>query len=480
MRKNRKRARLTWFKAGLLLVSGAMAGSLYTPYPARLVYAWRGETSGTRTQAQVKQTKGHKPTKEPPPAALPADTPPPAPSPAPVTVEPVEWKPDSSFSLMPLQLPPFPPALPERVEPGNYEHIGTIIPGLNLRSNVRFTQGETATLDRKRRDAYAVHISLELLLPHAANGQELLHANPELRNVLRNYDTLMSKAKVSPWFHSLYLHKQNQIRKNAATLNRLLDRHNFFDTDTMLEIKADGSNRHVLWIQADMDVVSDGSDGDRLPVMPDKILRSDNYQPGTSYRWKKRTDTPNPLLPGWQARLERLQKDKNAKSEDIRYVKSVINDLKTASFLLAQYDPFIVVPLTVKEARRDRDNSFRPQPGDYAVVIAGKRVFPAIVGDFGPRYKTGEASLRLCKAVNPKSDVYARAVSDLGVSYLIFPGSKEPVNAPIDYARLNSRCRELLDELGGLGDGAVFVDMQDELKPADNSDSSQTDAVNKI
>ncbi len=464
MRKNRKKLRVTWFKAGLLLVSAVLAGSLYTPYPAQLVRVLKSD--GSKAGTAVPAHKKNKPDK-PKPGSTPLreQVNPVSSDPPLVSVEPVEWKPDDDFLLLPMQLPPFPPALPERVEPGNYEHIGTIASGINLRSNVHFVKGRTATLDRSRKDAYAVKVSLELLLPHAADGKELLHANPELPHVLRCYEALMAQAKVSPWFHSLYLHKQNYVRKNAATLNTLLDRHNFFDTDTMLEIKAEGSGRRVLWIQADMDVVSDGSDGDRLPDMPEKIRKSDNYQPSTSYRWKKRTKTPNPLLPNWQARLERLQKDKHADAEAIRYVKGVINDLKTASFLLAQYDPFIVVPLTVKESRRDHDNTFRPQPGDYAVVVVGDRVFPAIVGDFGPRYKTGEASLRLCKAVNPKSDVYARAVSNLGASYLVFPGTKEKVNGPIDYDRLNSRCRELLDELGGLGESAKFVEMKDEVPP---------------
>jgi len=470
MRKNRKKLRLTWFKAGLLLVLAALVGSFYTPYPAQLVLVLKSDGSEVDTPAHKK----NKPAKSKPIAPASREQVNPAlAEPALVSVEPVEWKPDDEFALLPMQLPPFPPALPERVEPGNYEHIGTIASGINLRSNVHFVKGQTATLDRSRKDAYAVKVSLELRLPHAADGKELLHANPELPHVLPRYEALMSKAKVSPWFHSLYLHKQNIVRKNAATLNTLLDRHNFFDTDTMLEIRAEGTGRRVLWIQADMDVVSDGSDGDRLPDMPEKIRKSDNYQPSTSYRWKKRTKTPNPLLPNWQARLERLQKDKQASADSIRYVKGVINDLKTASFLLAQYDPFIVVPLTVKEARRDHDNSFRPQPGDYAVVVVDNRVFPAIVGDFGPRYKTGEASLRLCKEVNPKSDVYARAVSCLGASYLIFPGTKEKVNGPIDYDRLNSRCRELLDELGGLGESARFVEMKDKVPPLPSEEKTE-------
>ena len=65
--------------------------------------------------------------------------------------------------------------------------------------------------------------------------------------------------------------------------------------------------------------------------------------------------------------------------------------------------------------------------------------------------------------MNPKANVYARPVSNLGVSYIIFPGTKEPENGPINYERLNSRVRELLQEIGGLGAEAEFVEMQDLL-----------------
>ena len=85
------------------------------------------------------------------------------------------------------------------------------------------------------------------------------------------------------------------------------------------------------------------------------------------------------------------------------------------------------------------------------------------MGDFGPKFKTGEASLRLCKTINSKAGVNSRPVSNLGVSYIIFPGTKEPENGPIDYERLNTKCRELINELGGLGKDAEFVEMKDLL-----------------
>ncbi|MBR1977875.1 MAG: glycoside hydrolase family 75 protein [Akkermansia sp.] len=454
----RSRRFFTWFKLGLLLVLGAGAASLYTPYPARLVRELRGPARVVIKKVLVKTDEKPAP---PPAAPSPASEQQDAPQPdAEIPFAP--WNPESAFAMPVIELPPFPPALPERVEPGKFEHLNTISPGVNLRSNIHFNPGTTAAQDRGKREAYQVNISMDMYMPHAATGDELLHANPQLPKVLAQFPQLMEKARVSQWFHALYLHKQNRVRKNAATISYLLDRHNFYDTDTILEIEAPNSGRKALWIQADMDVVSDGSDGDRLPTMPESIRKSDHYQPSTSYRWKKRTDRVNPLLPGWQERLTKLRKNPKDNKAAIEHAQLVIADLKRYSFLLAQYDPFIVVPLTVKSGK---DTGYRPQPGDYAAVIVGDRVFPAIVGDFGPRFKTGEASLRLCKEVNPKSSVYARAVSDLGVSYIIFPGSAEEEKGPIDYNRLNTRIRELLNEMGGLAADAKYVELHDEVPP---------------
>ena len=372
------------------------------------------------------------------------------------------WKPELLIDTTPIQLPPFPPVLPEKLSTGTFEQFTALAHGLHLRSVLNLKPGTTASRDRRARGAYTLHLSLGLLLPHAADGKELLHANSDLPNVLREYDTLMATARVSRWYNAMYLHKQNAVRRSLSSLAQPLDKHNFFDLDTILEITAPATRRRVLWLQADMDVVSDGSDGDRLPTMPERILKSSHYQPTTSYRWRKKSDKPNPLLPGWEARLARLQKEKPRKSAEIENARRVIFDLKRYSSLLAQYDPFIVVPLTLQEGK---DDTFRPRPGDYAVVIVGKKIYPAIVGDYGPRSKVGEASLRLGKAINPAADVYARPVSSLGASYVIFPHTADNPADSINYDRLNVRCRELLEEIGGIADGAQFVEMKDLLPP---------------
>lgn len=451
---NKKKGFRTWFGWGLLGVLALAAGSLYTPYPLQLA------------RFCLSSPEPHKPVAQPPapPAVADADKKQPQSETvvAPVVETAAPWRPDNTFTMPDIVLPPFPPALPEKVESGTFEHVNELGAGINMRSGVTFKPGSTASVDRKVKDAYVVQMSLSLYQPEAATGEELKQVNPKLPMVLNQYDALMQQAQVSPWFHSLYLHKQNRIRKNAATLDRLLDRHNFYDTDTILQISAPDTGRKVLWMQADMDVVSDGSDGDRLPKMSDKVMKSDYYQPSTSYRWRKVGKTPNPLLAKWEDRLEKLKKDSKSSKDAIEHARTVVADLKLFSFLLAEYDPFIVIPLTFKEGK---DDTYRPQPGDYAAVVVDNRVFPALVGDYGPKFKTGEASLRLSKLVNPRATSYARAVSHLGVSYIIFPGSKEEKNGPPDYDRLNSRVQELLNEIGGLGPEAKFQVVEDQLKP---------------
>lgn len=461
----------TWFRVGLLLVLALAAGALYTPYPAELVKALAG--SGDKPLKKKKKRKAQKQVdsqnpKPPAPGILPSQ---PEPDDADDVIEVEPWQPEDSFAMPSITLPPFPPALPERVEPGKYDHINSMTPGLNVFSSVQFEAGSTASQDRKAQDAYQLRVALNLRLPKAADGEGLKLANPRLPEVLSRFEELMSRAKVSQWYQAIYLHKQNYMRKHAATLSRMLDRHNYYDTDTVLEIEAPETGRKVLWLQADMDVVCDGSDGDRLPDMPEKVKNSDNYQPMTSYRWRKRGTTPNPLLPHWQERVQKLSKDKKANARTLEHARNVVHDLKKYSFLLAEYDTFIVVPLAFKSGEND---TYRPQLGDYVAVVVEDRVFPAIVGDYGPRHKTGEASLRLARLINPKATPFARPVSNLGVSYIVFPGSKEPENGPIDYARLNSRVQELLQEMGGLAPAARFQQVEDPLAPKKETTSPQS------
>ncbi len=457
------------------------ACSLLTPYPADLARALKGTRPQSKPDIAVEDepatrenaSRGKEPSKTfvptlPKQGTILADS---------VT----RWRPKEPASLPPITLPPFPPVLPQKTNPGNYENFSSLNKGISLHTNVRFLPGTTAAADRTDKRSYTVTLSLDIVLPRAAMGKDLLESNPGLTQALAGYSELMKSARVSPFYHALYLAKQNQIRKNASSLAKLLDRHNFYDTDTVLEITAPRTGRRILWLQADMDVVSDGSDGDRLDKMPDKIVKSDNYQPSTSYRWKKRTKTPNPLLPVWEARLsagkEARKKAPPARRKEydarIDHAQRVVAELKTSSFLIAEYDPFIVLPLGMVN---QRTQAFSPSFGDYAVVISGNRLFPAIVGDAGARYKTGEASLRMAKAINPKAGVYSRPVSDLSVSYLVFPGTAEAEKGPIDYARMNARCLALLREAGGLAPGAEFHEWEDLLAPPPEPETASENA----
>lgn len=163
--------------------------------------------------------------------------------------------------------------------------------------------------------------------------------------------------------------------------------------------------------------------------MPDKILKSSFYQPSTSYRWKSAQTSPipcsNPGSRGWlptRRRWKSPRRGKTALRRKIDHAERVIEELKRYSFLISEYDPFIVVPLGVV----NQSTPFSPQFGDYAVVIVGDKLYPALVGDAGPRYKTGEGSLRLSREINPKAGPYSRPVSDLKVSYLISPVPQSP------------------------------------------------------
>jgi hypothetical protein len=84
------------------------------------------------------------------------------------------------------------------------------------------------------------------------------------------------------------------------------------------------------------------------------------------------------------------------------------------------------------------------------VVVFGDKVYPALVGDVGPNDKTGEASLRIAKEINSQATPYNRPVSDLKVTYLIFPGTAESPFGPPDLDKIQAKCQSLVDEIGGV------------------------------
>lgn len=330
---------------------------------------------------------------------------------------------------------------------------GKIFNGLQLNATVETEHGGTATLERETPESYAVDIQVRVRVPQPTTTLEgLAELNPRLPELLPALADLVPAAKVSPFFDDLYRLKIDRIQRMLRRLDQLPSRHNFYDVETILELQDPATGRRALLAQGDMDVDMDGSDGDRLPQMEAGWT---NYQPMTSYRWPKIGTTPNPFLAARETKLAELEKEFAVKglpdarnrelSSAIGPLKLEIGDLKAHSFLISATDPYIVIPGSVITQR----TPFTPRLGDYCVVIFGGSIYPAIVGDVGPTYKFGEASLRVCREINKRATAYNRPESDLKVTYLYFPGSADPRRGPPDLERIRARCGELLAEIGG-------------------------------
>ena len=364
--------------------------------------------------------------------------------------------------------PPEPDPIVE-VTPGTVSDVRKLRSGIPFKTEVKIENGGIASKERVDDASYTASYQLFLRVPVAAKTlPELASSSPEIAKILPGLPPLLEKSTVSPWFGKLYENKTTRVRADATALNELLTKHNIYDCETLLQLQSQGG-RKVFLMQAEMDVVSDGSDGDRLPTMPDEIVNSPHYQPFTSYGWPKKSPVPNPMVGGWEKRIVLAQKELAAAGttaarktwlrERIQYLKRGIDDLKSRSFLIADYDPFIVIPVNLLTS----NDPYAPKVGDYAVVVYGNKVYPVIVGDGGPTFKVGEASLRLAREINSKASPYSRPVSDLKVTYLAFPGSRDAEKGPPDYGKWHQRCQELLCEIGGLGQGYELHHWQDLL-----------------
>lgn len=388
--------------------------------------------------------------------------------------------------LGPLESDPDPIFPTGVLTPPDGVDIRSLSKGINLKVTFESTEGGVASRERLDDEAYVAEYTLKVRMPQPAQTMEALTAvNPRLSQMLPGLPELLDGpdgAKVSAWYRQLYANKAERLKAKVGQLDDILTRHNFYDCETILNLRHPGSGRRVFLLQAEMDVVSDGSDGDRLPTMPDEIVNSTNYQPFTSYRWKKTGQTPNPMIAGWETRIGNAKREMAAEGttaarkkwlqDRITMLERGIADMKYASYLIAEYDPFIVIPMNILT---DREDPYAPNIGDFAVVVHENHLYPAIVGDAGPTFKVGEASLRLAKEIRASSNPYSRPVSDLTVTYLVFPRTAdEPKRAP-DYEHWRQRCGELLEEIGGLGDGVALHQWEDLLpKPAPESTDGES------
>ena len=374
-----------------------------------------------------------------------------------------------------VEVPMPPPALPSgpSLSPRGGD-LTTMFSGIGLKTSLIPSKGDTATEERASESAYVVEMTVKLRVPKPATTLEQLRLlNPALATLLPDLGTLIEKGKVSGFYHYLYDLKQKSVAANLRRLDRLPSRHNYYDLDAMLELEHPGTKQKVLLMQADMDVVSDGSDGDRMPAFDDYILKSAHFQPTTSYGWTKLTDKLNPVVPKLEDELrearEKLKAPKLTKEEKpiltarVDEIPRLIADLKRRSYLVGQEDPFIVIPSSLRSY--EGRNAWAPAIGDYAVVIYGNLLLPAVVGDYGPTTKVGEASLRIARQLDPTASPYKRPVSDLKITYLIFPGSADADRKAPDYAAWRTRCQELVTKIGGLAADVSLHEWEDRLKP---------------
>lgn len=354
------------------------------------------------------------------------------------------------------------PPLPDGFIPRKDIDVAKLYNGITIKTKLITEEGGFASLERLDAEAYKAEFQLSIRVPKANQTlPDLARINPNLPKILPGLETMLPTAKVSGFYHKLYQSKTSRVQNDLTRLNRILDRHNYYDCETILELTHPTTQRRALLIQSEMDVVADGSDGDRMPTLDEYVYLSDYYQPSTSYGWPKTTKTPNPLLAKWEDRLAKAKEEykikglptaRNRELEAImRELPAQIAEMKSRSFLIAEKDPFVVISLLFKGYADS--NAFTPVIGDYAVVIHEGKIYPAICGDYGPSYKMGEASLLMSKTINPKSTPYIRGEDDLKVTYLMFPGTAEKPNRAPDLAHWRERCQQFLGDLGGIGPG---------------------------
>ncbi len=340
--------------------------------------------------------------------------------------------------------------------------------GIRVKTTLEKEEGERAALERKRKEAFQIEYKVNLTVPSANQSLvDLASLNERLPTILPGLEAMMSTAEVSSFYHRLYELKTELVQRYLTRLRLIPSRHNFFDCETVLEMSHPDSGQRVLLIQGEMDVVSDGSDGDRMSEYDDYIANSPYYQPFTSYGWRRRSTNPNPLLDRWEKKLEKAEKEG---SGDVAKLKHEIADLKGRSFLIARKDPFMVIPTSFLGYQRR--SSFAPTMGDYCVIIHEDRVFPAIIGDAGPTYKSGEASLRIAKEINEKASPYNRPVSSLTVTYVVFPQSRDTPFSPPDLAKWHQRCEDYLGRIGGLGENYSLHVWKDLFAPEDEASTT--------
>jgi hypothetical protein len=345
----------------------------------------------------------------------------------------------------PTPTPTRPPVITGKLD------TGKLFNGITLHSTVEPLPGADATTERVDPNSYVLDLKLQARMPSPNRTiDELAKVSPQLPALFPGLAAIVTVDPVSPLYAQLYDTKLRVLRENLVRLDQLLSRHNFFDCQTVLQLQHPQTHRKALLLQADMDVDADGSDADRMPIGTGAPT---NFKPSTSYRWPKKTAAPNPYLATTEDKLKRAEDEYALKTTTperkyqlrnaIAQLRAEVFTLKKFSFLIGATDPYIVVPSAFAQGKDG------VKVGDYALVVFGDAIYPAIVGDIGPNDRVGEASLRIAKQISPLSTPYSRPVSDLKVTYIIFPGTADKPFGPLNLDKLQGRCEALVKEIGG-------------------------------
>ena len=389
------------------------------------------------------------------PTPMPTRTPSPSPTPRPTATPTPTPTPTVTPTPTPTPVP-----LPENFIPRKTVDTGKLFNGLQVETRFETKPGGIASVERETPNSFEADITLTVKVPAPARKPEEVAAdNPDMLKVLPKLSTLLSTAKVSGFYHGLYARKTQQMQQHLKRLDQIMTRGNFFDCQTVLELQDPQTGRKALLVQANMDTDTDGSDPDRWNDVD--TGGSASFQPFTSYKWPRQTNKTSPYVAAREERIRKLQSELGTRAaagrlgeirQSIAALRDEIQTLKSFSFLIGKADPYVVLPSFFT---KQGGGGYQPKIGDYVVVIAGKNLYPAIVGDFGPNAKIGEASWRIAREVNAVASGTTAAAEDLRITYLVFPNTAEQPFGPPDYAKLQERLTKLLGEIGGTDGTAV-------------------------
>ncbi|HEY5743320.1 MAG TPA: hypothetical protein VIS99_12355, partial [Terrimicrobiaceae bacterium] len=203
---------------------------------------------------------------------------------------------------------PLPTPTPTPTIPRKTLDVSQLFNGITLSTKFETPQSERpASFERNEPDSYKIQVTFTAQLPHPSRTlAELAENDPKIPEVLAKMPQLAESARVSPYFEALYKNKVEHVRDRLNRLDLILSRHNFYDCETILELQDAETGRKALLMQGDMDLNTDGSDGDRnFPI----DATSPTFQPQTSYRWPKLTARPNPCLPAYDSKLASLKQE---------------------------------------------------------------------------------------------------------------------------------------------------------------------------